>query len=107
MGHKNRKMSYATPMTKREAMMAKLERVTFSTSDRATKRVIAPYVNIVRKGLSAKQKEKRPSISLYIKKKPSVLLRKISQFLSDNVDLPSLLHETADVLRETTKAAGD
>lgn len=44
--------------------------------------------------------------SFYLQKTPSVLLRELSSFLTDSVDLPSLLHETCDVLKNVTKAFG-
>ncbi|RZB39878.1 cAMP and cAMP-inhibited cGMP 3',5'-cyclic phosphodiesterase 10A, partial [Asbolus verrucosus] len=74
-------------------------------SDRATKRVIAPYVRIVRKGTKPIEIEEAKQFSIFLQRKPSVLTRDLSSFLSDSVDLPSLLHETADVLKNVTKAA--
>jgi FAD/FMN-containing dehydrogenase len=44
--------------------------------------------------------------SFFLQKTPSVLLRELSSFLTDSVDLPSLLHETCDVLKNVTKAFG-
>ncbi|XP_072391177.1 cAMP and cAMP-inhibited cGMP 3',5'-cyclic phosphodiesterase 10A-like [Diabrotica undecimpunctata] len=77
------------------------------TSDKATRRVIAPYVKIIRKTDKAHEKEPEyEKFNFYIQNKPSVLLHDLTSFLSDNVDLVLLLHETADVLKTTTKAAG-
>ncbi|XP_044258941.1 cAMP and cAMP-inhibited cGMP 3',5'-cyclic phosphodiesterase 10A-like [Tribolium madens] len=75
-------------------------------SDRATKRVIAPFVRIIRKGQKPHEAEESKHFSFFLQRKPSVLIRDLSSFLSDSVDLPSLLHETADVLKSITKAAG-
>jgi cAMP and cAMP-inhibited cGMP 3',5'-cyclic phosphodiesterase 10 len=75
-------------------------------SDKATKRVIAPFVRIVRKGQKPHEVEESKHFTFYLQKKPSVLIRDLSSFLSDSVDLPSLLHETAEVLKNVTKAAG-
>lgn len=75
-------------------------------SDKATKRVIAPFVRIVRKGQKPHEVEEGKHFSLFLQRKPNVLIRDLSSFLSDSVDLPSSLHETADVLKIITKAAG-
>ena len=75
-------------------------------TDKAIKRVIAPFVRIVRKDIKYKEVEEAKYFSLYLKKKPSVLIRDLSSFLSDTVDLVSLLHETSDVLQNVTKADG-
>lgn len=78
-------------------------------SDPATKRVIAPYVSIIRKGWKAAppQIRKVPSLTSLIGKKPSVLLKKFSQFLYDNVDLSVLLRDTANCMKSITKATGE
>ncbi|KAG5883185.1 hypothetical protein JTB14_018201 [Gonioctena quinquepunctata] len=82
--------------------------IEIDTSDKATRRVIAPYVKIVRKSEKV-QLEKEPEhqkFNFYIQNKPSVLLHDLTSFLSDSVDLVMLLHETAEVLKSTTKAHG-
>ncbi|CAG9858267.1 unnamed protein product [Phyllotreta striolata] len=81
------------------------------TTDKATRRVIAPYVKIVRKGEKAPiEKELEVQVyekfNFYLQHKPNALLLDLSTFLSDSVDLMLLLHETAEVLRVTTKATG-
>lgn len=85
-----------------------LDPVPIDTTDKATRRVIAPYVKIVRKSEKThlvKEKEYQ-RFNFYIQNKPSVLLNDLTSFLSDTVDLVLLLHETADVLKLTTKATG-
>lgn len=79
-----------------------------SMSDRATKRVIAPYVSIIRKGVKPPPPALKPipSLTHLIGKKPSLLIRKISQFLLDTVDLTSLLNDTATCMKAFTKATG-
>lgn len=87
----------------------KVNPLSFSTSDRATKRVIAPYVRIIRKGQKAQittKTEESKQFSYYLQKKPSVLMRNLSNFLSDSVDLPSVLNETSEVLKGVTRAQG-
>lgn len=64
-------------------------------------RVIAPYV-VPKKSIVEIEDEQ---FSFYLKKKPAVLLRDLSTFMSDSVDLPSLFHETSDVLKNVTKAS--
>ncbi|KAJ8934359.1 hypothetical protein NQ314_013400 [Rhamnusium bicolor] len=78
------------------------------TTDKATKRVIAPYVKIVRKSdkTHLEKEGEHEKFNFYIQNKPSVLLHDLTSFLSDSVDLVTLLHETADVLKTTTKAYG-
>lgn len=83
--------------------------IVVSMTDRATKRVIAPYVSIIRKGYKghpSKSIKKVPSLTHLIGKKPSLLLRKISEFLSDYVDLTSLLRDTANCMKTVTDARG-
>ncbi|XP_060525449.1 cAMP and cAMP-inhibited cGMP 3',5'-cyclic phosphodiesterase 10A-like isoform X2 [Cylas formicarius] len=78
------------------------------TMDKATRRVIAPYVRLLRKSkatLDEKTKESK-KFSFYLQNKPSVLLHDLSSFLSDSVDLASVLQETAKVLKLITKACG-
>lgn len=79
-----------------------------SVKDRATKRVIAPYVNIVRKDQkqSTDNVAEHAKFSYYLQKKPAVLMKDLSTLMSDSVDLPSLLSETADVLKTVTRATG-
>ncbi|XP_030754671.1 cAMP and cAMP-inhibited cGMP 3',5'-cyclic phosphodiesterase 10A-like [Sitophilus oryzae] len=83
------------------------DQMTLDTSDKATRRVIAPYVKIVRKsrGVLDKTKESQ-KFSFYLQNKPSVLMQDLSSFLSDSVDLASVLQETAEVLKLVTKAYG-
>lgn len=100
-------LSYGTPAKANEAMYTKC--LSFSTSDHATKRVIAPYVRIMRKGQKepkATEQPEEPEFTFFLQRKPSVLQRNLSAFLSDTVDLPELMHESADVLKRTTKANG-
>lgn len=76
-------------------------------NDRAVKRVIAPFVRIVRKGEKPIHEiETSAQFSYYLQKKPSVLIRDLSSFLSDSVELSSLIHESTDVLKRITKASG-
>lgn len=85
--------------------------IDFSTSDRATKRVLAPYVKIVRKGQLAAavttKVEENKQFNFYLQRKPSLCMRDLSSFLSDSVDLPSVLNETCDVLKSVTRSLGD
>lgn len=101
------KQSYSAPMTKKEAKASKYVKTAFTSSDQATKRVIAPYVSIVRKGKKAPAvvKDDRGYFSYYLQRKPSVLMRNLSEFLTD-INLPALLHETAEVLKIVTNASG-
>lgn len=99
--------TYPAPLPKKESMYSKRTRLSFSTSDRATKRVIAPYVRVLRRGQKSivpEQEEEDIQFRFYLEKKPSLLMRNLSAFLSDSVDLPSILHETAEVLKGVCKA---
>lgn len=83
--------------------------IVISMKDRATKRVIAPYVSIIRKGYKAAPPihvKTVSSLTHLIGRKPSLLRRKISEFLSDYVDLTSLLQDTANCMKSVTKAKG-
>lgn len=105
---KGTKRTSISQMTKK-ASEFKVNPLSFSTSDRATKRVIAPYVRIIRKGQKAQittKTEESKQFSYYLQKKPSVLMRNLSNFLSDSVDLPSVLNETSEVLKGVTRAQG-
>ncbi|XP_059053011.1 cAMP and cAMP-inhibited cGMP 3',5'-cyclic phosphodiesterase 10A-like [Achroia grisella] len=64
--------------------------------DKVTRRVIAPYAQIERKGL--KDEEVRDGRYLDI--------NRFNVFLEDSVDLDSLLYETAMVLKTVTNSAG-
>lgn len=81
--------------------------LSFDATDKAIKRVIAPYVKVVRRsGREAPSEREYQKFNFYVQNKPSVLLQDLSSFLLDNVDLVTLLHETGDVLKLTTKASG-
>ncbi|XP_050308588.1 cAMP and cAMP-inhibited cGMP 3',5'-cyclic phosphodiesterase 10A-like isoform X1 [Anthonomus grandis grandis] len=83
------------------------DQMTLDTTDKATRRVIAPYVKIVRKSRTGLDKTKESQkFSFYLQNKPSVLMQDLSSFLSDSVDLASVLQETAEVLKVVTKAGG-
>lgn len=84
------------------------EQMALDTKDKATRRVIAPYMKIVRKSKAGvdKAKEESQKFSFYLKNKPSVLMQDLSSFLSDSVDLAAVLQETAEVLKVVTKANG-
>ncbi|KAI4460298.1 cyclic nucleotide phosphodiesterase [Holotrichia oblita] len=99
------KKKYGTPT--RKADFKKLS-LAFSATDKATRRVIAPYVNIVRRGRKAlvKQEKDNKYFSFYLQKKPSLLMRSLTEFLDNTVDLPMLLHESAEALKCVTHAAG-
>lgn len=63
--------------------------------DKVTRRVIAPYAQIERKGLKEEQL------------KDSYLdMNRFTVFLEDTVDLDSLLYETANVLKTITNSSG-
>ncbi|CAB3254314.1 unnamed protein product [Arctia plantaginis] len=64
--------------------------------DRVTRRVIAPYAQIERKG--QKEEEEKPGIYLDI--------NRFNVFLEDTVDLDTLLYETAAVLKTVTDSSG-
>lgn len=64
-------------------------------------KVIAPFVTAPKK---VREKDDE-QFSFYLRKKPEVLIQDLSSFMSDSVDLPSLFHETADVLNRVCKAA--
>lgn len=67
-------------------------------------RVIAPYIPVQKK-IRHEDTDSAHSLSFYLQKKPEALIRDLSSFMSDSVDLPQLLHETADVLQFVTKAS--
>ncbi|XP_018324862.1 cAMP and cAMP-inhibited cGMP 3',5'-cyclic phosphodiesterase 10A-like [Agrilus planipennis] len=85
-------------------------KIDFSTSDKATKRVIAPFVKIFRKKRKAKAIEEEEDVDapkyVFPYKRPSVLIHHMSGFLSENLDLSSLLHDTANVLKNAVRAKG-
>lgn len=64
--------------------------------DRVTRRVIAPYAQIERKGI--KEEEEKPGIYLDI--------NRFNVFLEDTVDLDTLLFDTAAVLKTVTDSSG-
>lgn len=63
--------------------------------DKVTRRVIAPYAQIERKGLK-EEKEKAGYLDI----------NRFNVFLEETVDLESLLYETAMVLKTVTKSSG-
>lgn len=78
----------------------------YATTEKACKRVIAPYVNIVRRGHKAvvKKQEDDAHFMFYLQKKPSALVKHMQEFLGEDVDLQTIIHETADSLKEITRA---
>lgn len=63
--------------------------------DKVTRRVIAPYAQIERKGIKEEQPE-----GGYLD------INRFNVFLEDTVDLDSLLYETAMVLKTITNSSG-
>ena len=55
---------------------------------------------------SKKLAQDKEEFSFYIQKKPITFLQASSEFLADSIDLPSILHETADVLKSVTNSTG-
>lgn len=104
------KSSYGAPLAGKISELRSRTLLDFSTSDRATKRVIAPYVRIIRKGQMAAavttKAEDNKMFNFYVQRKPSLCMRDLSSYLSDNVDLQSVLNETAEVLKSVSKALG-
>ncbi|KAI4456409.1 cyclic nucleotide phosphodiesterase [Holotrichia oblita] len=94
-------------LSKRKLDISKLS-ITGYTSERAAMRVIAPYVNIVRKGRKATLKPEgdEEHFMFYLKKKPSVLTRRLTEFLDDSVNLQMLIYETTESLKRMTNATG-
>lgn len=92
---------------KRKLDMSKLS-ITGYASEKAAMRVIAPYVNIVRKGRKATLKTEgdEKNFMFYLKKKPSVLTRRLTEFIDDSVDLQMLIYETTESLKRMTNASG-
>ncbi|GJQ80088.1 hypothetical protein Trydic_g19371 [Trypoxylus dichotomus] len=76
------------------------------TSEYACKRVIAPYVNIIRRGRRAVVKVDQEDDVAWIRLriKPSFVMKGLREFLDDKLDLNLLLHETADSLKDVTQA---
>lgn len=64
--------------------------------DKVTRRVIAPYAQIERKGL----KEEVVKEGTYLD------INRFNIFLEDTVDLDSLLYDTANVLKTVTNSSG-
>ncbi|XP_037296198.1 LOW QUALITY PROTEIN: cAMP and cAMP-inhibited cGMP 3',5'-cyclic phosphodiesterase 10A [Manduca sexta] len=64
--------------------------------DKVTRRVIAPYAQIERKGL----KEEEEKVGKYLD------INRFNVFLEDTVDLNALLYETAMVLKTVTNSSG-
>lgn len=64
--------------------------------DKVTRRVIAPYAQIERKGM----KEEEAKEGRYLD------MNRFNVFLEDTVDLDSLLYETAMVLKTVTHSSG-
>ncbi|RZB70334.1 hypothetical protein BDFB_005196 [Asbolus verrucosus] len=69
-------------------------------------RVIAPYVTLSKKLYKLEETEDNAKFSYYLQKRPAVLLHDVSAYISDSVEVSSLFHETAEVLKTVTKAAG-
>lgn len=63
--------------------------------DKVTRRVIAPYAQIERKGIKEEEKEGK-----------FLDINRFNVFLEDTVDLDSLLYETAMVLKTVTNSSG-
>lgn len=79
--------------------------IAIAIDDKATKRVLAPFVRIVRKGVKAHAEvEESQRFSFYLEKKPSVLVNDLSLLLSDSFKLHELIHQSVDVLKLVTKA---
>ncbi|XP_022919275.1 cAMP and cAMP-inhibited cGMP 3',5'-cyclic phosphodiesterase 10A-like [Onthophagus taurus] len=91
---------YGTPSKKTDPNLFTIR------NDKATKRIIAPYVNIVRRGKRAALSEKDRELEFFFEGKPSIIGRNINEFLDDTVDLPTVLLESVATLKSITKSAG-
>lgn len=96
-------MSTGKPLSKKEYAALKFYKKLIQSEKQ--KRVIAPYV-VTKKD---KIKKKAPEESYFefyaAQKKPSLLLQNLTQYFAGEVSLPTLLHETSEVVKTTTKAS--
>nr|CAD7443993.1 unnamed protein product [Timema bartmani] len=74
-------------------------------ADKVSQRVIAPYVKVLRQ-IELEAPPKKEEFGYYLHKKPIALLQKLSVYISDMIDLISILHETANVLKVVTHSSG-
>lgn len=65
--------------------------------DKVTRRVIAPYAQIERKGLKESEQKARKYLDI----------NRFNVFLDDEIDLDALLYETAMVLKNFTNSSGN
>lgn len=65
--------------------------------DKVTRRVIAPYARIQRKGEKGED----------VKQESYLDLSRFTVFLEDRVDLDSLLYDTAQIIKTVTNSSGD
>nr|XP_022910381.1 cAMP and cAMP-inhibited cGMP 3',5'-cyclic phosphodiesterase 10A-like [Onthophagus taurus] len=97
-----RKSHYVKPIIK-----VKRPTLPFIPSDKASRRVIAPYVNIVRKSKKiAVKDDTNKYIKAFLQKKPSILVSTLKEFLEGIVELPILIHESIDALKIVTSSIG-
>lgn len=76
-------------------------------ADRAIRRVIAPHVSIIRKGWKPKARRlKESNVQIFLKTKSAFMVKTVSQFLLDKVELQTLVSDTAECLKTVTDARG-
>lgn len=100
------KSKYTAPISKKDIKNYKLIKA-FLKDDQGYKNVIAPYVQKRRRSLTrALLRDEHGAFDIFIKKKPAAYMANLSQFLTDEINLSELLHETSLVIKTVTKASG-
>lgn len=73
---------------------------------KSAKRVLAPYVNLMRRGRRVTLRRGRDKFNFFLSKRSSVLMKNLTVFMANSNELPLLLHETTDVLKSLTNSLG-
>lgn len=75
--------------------------------DKALRRVLAPFLTRYRRAESTGDSEVKEEFrNVYMQVKPGEVLAKLDAFFTDSLELPTVLNETAEILKGATKSVG-
>lgn len=80
----------------------------FGERDKVLRRILAPFLTRYKKAELPEQSEaiKEEFRNVYMQIKPAEVLGKLDAFFMDSLELPTVLNETAEILKAATKSNG-
>lgn len=77
-----------------------------SISDKAAKKALAPFLRRIKKQKTQKVVSEADDHQRYVRSKVKDVISKLTSFCKDSLEVPTVVNETSEVLREITKSLG-